>query len=327
MSKTDITLVTKPSHLTPEMDRKWASLKPETQYFLSKTISHPSFEDAIDAIKDTHAMHGIDHVGMLLQGGPGLGKSTILKKYKERCEKHYEGLTTDTLTKQPIILLSIPPRPTINSLMREILRATGQKTTGDGATLRTRLLTLIDEQYVELIIFDEYQHFHRSRAQKNTLDVVDFIKTLMNEKKLSIVMAGVDQGYEDLQKHEDLYQRFTFEQVHLKPFSLETEDDYWTFHCYIEMCEGFLKEANVECISLTDEGTLKKILLATRGHPRFISRLLVKVLEKGDLTKKLVKKNFATAYSRMGLNPKLGTNNPFEMSDEKVAEKLEKGYA
>ena len=61
---------------------------------------------------------------------------------------------------------------------------------------------------VELLIFDEFQHFLRDQAKSNTRGVVNHIKLMMDQHKLAVVMAGTPAGYRSIAQHDELYQRF-----------------------------------------------------------------------------------------------------------------------
>lgn len=318
-------LIAPSSVLDPRLARVWHLLKPQTRFFLSKTIRHPQFEKALEAIAETHAMTGTQGTGMILTGMPGTGKTTILKRYVKTSLEVRDDIESDTLTKLPIIRVVIPPKPTIISLIKTILYKVDHiAPKGTEADLRERLAVLVDEQEVELIIFDEFQHLLREQAQISTRNVLNFIKVFMDECNLAVIMAGLPKGYDAISEFEELDERLSFEQFHLQPLALIDGVLSTDFTEYMATCERILEDAGVKTVSLSSETMLKRIHLATQGKVRLISRLFIKVLQNSDLSSRLVLEDYARAYDRARLNRKLGAFNPFRAQNNKVLEKLKK---
>lgn len=299
-------------------------LKRESKYFLSKTINTAVVADAVARIHTTHAMAGVQGAGMLVLGDPGLGKTTILNTYVERFYSANQNLESDTLTLRPVVKISIPSRPTIKGIITKILDELGHPNSkGTQGQLELRLGAVIRNQGVQLLIFDEFQHLLREQADTSTRHVVNFIKVLMDDYKLAVVMAGLEKALDAISQHEELYQRFTYEQVYLRAFQLSTTQGVKEFGRYLNSTQRILEDAGIDIVQLTSEAMMQRLYLATRGIPRFITRLILRVLEDNDLSRRITVDDFREVYGRLRLNRELGTTyNPFAgSSSEKLREK------
>ncbi|WP_292950259.1 MULTISPECIES: TniB family NTP-binding protein [unclassified Neptuniibacter] len=299
------------------------SLKPETCNFVSRIIRYPKMDEALKLIDGgrKHAVASGKGTGMLLLGEPGVGKSVIIGKYVQEYFGVPKANESDVLTKCPVLKLSVPAKATVTSLLSKILRAAKHpKPTGSYSELVGRIETLVQEQGVQMIILDEFQHLLRRQAQISTRNVVNEIKVLMDDHGLAILLCGITDGFDLISEHEELYQRFTYEQIALTPFDVQTEEEHAAFKAYINVCCMIVKDSGVKCIDLTSKTMLQRLLLATAGKARLINRLFVKVLETSDLSKGINNADFHDAYERARLNPKIGMKNPFKMSPSKVNE-------
>ena len=291
--------------------------------FKTKVIHHPAYCAVLEAIENTHAMSGIEGTGMLLLGTPGVGKTTSLEKYIERYMVIYGETESDTKTSYPIVKISIPSKPTIKGVIIKILNAVEHPDlTGSQAQLEVRLSRFIKTQDVEMLIFDECQHLLKEQAQISTRNVVNFIKTLMDDHQLAVIMAGIPEAKHSIIQFEELYQRFTAEHIELHPFSTEDTEERQRFCGYLNACRSILESMDVKTIDLATETMQERIELATQGLPRLINRLLVKAITLGDLNKTLNLNDFIQAYSKAQLNRELGLFNPFSAQPAKVSEKL-----
>lgn len=231
-------------------DRSRHELKPATIAFAEWRTRHDRFKRAIEDIGRTHAMSGVEGIGMLLMGIPGLGKSSILASYVKHHLAERDDLETPDRSKEPIILVSVPAQPTLKSLIQAVLSASGYEgsTRGTAAELIQKLNELIEERGVELLIFDEFQHFLREQATTNTRGVVNHIKLMIDKHKLAVVMAGTPAGYRSIAQHDELYQRFAQRQTRLIPFQIDSEENLEAFGSYLRACTSFLERQGVELV-------------------------------------------------------------------------------
>lgn len=298
-------------------------LKPETLAFERFRIRHEYYKEAMACIGGVHAMAGVGGTGMLLMGIPGVGKSSVLESYIHQYAESRCDLESDTLSKEPILCVSVPSAPTIGSMLRAVLRASRFQVSTGGTVdaLREKVDELISNREVQLIIFDEFQHFLREQAQASTRNVVNEIKLLMDRHKLAVVMAGIPQGYRSIAKHEELYQRLAQGQYRLHPFSVKSDTDKHYFASYLASCRKKLDREGVDMIDLRDEIMLQRFFLATKGIPRLIGQLFRNLLEQSDLSQPIALRDFSRTYGTLRLNMDLGTLNPFEAPPKVLAER------
>ena len=300
-----------------------SALKPETRFFLSERIQHDQFRSVLDAIGDTHATGMGDARGMLLLGDTGIGKTTVAKAYVDKYISECGSLVTSEGSKKPILYISIPSDATTIGILTKLLNALEHEDcmSGTQARLMHRFMKAAKTAGVEMIILDEFQHLLRNQAQKRTRQAANAIKTLHDDLNIPIVMIGLPESLDVVAAHPELYRRFTYEQIELKPFALETDAEIESFANYMKSCASILMKVDVKTSKLWSDAMLYRIHVATEGKPALISRLFEKILQKTDLSETLKKDHFAKVYPGMRLVPELGVFNPFSASIEACQKK------
>lgn len=314
--------------MTKMIDAKSVETKLAAKALAKWRCRHGRYEEALEAMSQTHAMYGVEGTGMLLMGMPGLGKSSILASYVKNHLANRTDLETPEGSKEPIILVSVPAEPTLKTLIQEILLASSYQgsITGTIGELKQKLNVFIAERGVEMIIFDEFQHFLREQAKSNTRGVVNHIKLMMDKHKLAVVMAGTPPGYRSIAQYEELYQRFAHRQIRLRPFDAQENGRIKEFAKYIRAYSRFLERQNVRTTQLDSDEMLIRLYLATKGIPRLITHLLRTSVDNVEPGKKITKTDLARAFGRSSLNPELGRFNPFTAKPENVSARADAAY-
>ena len=309
--------------MTNDDNRSWQEQKSAAVAFANWRTRHDRFNRALDDIQRTHAMSGVEGVGMLLMGIPGLGKSSILDSYVRHHLSGRDDLESPGRSREPIIRLSVPAEPTLKTLIQAILLASSYEGSIKGTVgeLKQKLDEFIRERGVELLIFDEFQHFLREQAKSNTRGVVNHIKLVMDQHKLAVVMAGTPEGYRSIAHYEELYQRFAQRQTRLAPFRIDSEENLQAFGSYLRACTSFLKRHGFEFVPLANKEMMLRIYVATQGIPRLIYGLLKVGIEDAEHGRPITQKNLAEGFSRTSMNPDLKTFNPFRAPYNKVLER------
>jgi len=299
--------------MTKMIDAKSVETKLAAKALAKWRCRHGRYEEALEAMSQTHDMSGVEGTGMLLMGMPGLGKSSILASYVRNHLASRTDLETPDGSREPIILVSVPAEPTLKTLIQEILLASSYQGSiaGTIGELKQKLNVFISERGVEMIIFDEFQHFLREQAKSNTRGVVNHIKLMMDKHKLYRLIA----------QHEELYQRFAHRQIRLRPFDAQENGRINEFAKYMRAYSRFLERQNVRTIQLDSEDMLVRLYLATKGIPRLITHLLRASVDNAEPGKTVARKDLARAFGKSSLIPELDRFNPFTAKSDKVLER------
>jgi type II secretory pathway predicted ATPase ExeA len=269
-------------------------------------IHFPRNESALKAIKDchTHAKAANEAEGLLIQGDTGAGKTTIIKLYM----RDHPRTSTEDRSSVPVLRASVPVPATCKSLATTLLIAIGDPAAEKGTQLSQthRLKKYFEVCNVELLILDEFQHFQDRDSLKVLKTVSDWLKLLMDQTNVPIVLAGLPYSHTILDEpgNEQLQRRFAT-RIELQPFLYETSKERQDFRRFLNAIDDKLPLA--EKSNLADPGTALCIYEATDGVVAHVMKLVrratVITLECGQ--EQLTVANLALAYEQ-----RLAANNP-----------------
>lgn len=314
-----------PIEMTGNLDSRFdpEKLPPIVRHFYLKTFSHKAFDEALDILKMTHAMSGLEGVGCVVEGEPGVGKSRCLDKYISHVYSLPRYQPTPELIKLPILKIRVPGKPSINRVIEKLLhsaRHIGPSSKSSDSAI-TKLYRLIEFQQVEMIIFDEFQHLLRKYAQCTTNDTVAFIKVLIDDFKLAVVFSGLPEGSEILKNFGELEQRVSFGKVTFKAFNTDNAANYKEFIAYIKAMEETLKDIGAKVCPLATTEMLPRLLLASQGRPRFLARFFMRLLMQYQDKTYISEKIMSQIYSTWAMGSFLHPFDPFLAPAEAVAAK------
>ena len=92
----------------------------------------------------------------------------------------------------PVLYASVPVPATCKSLVTALLTAIGDPAAQKGSQIvqTLRLKRYLDACCVELLILDEFQHFQDRDSHRVLKTVSDWLKLLMDETGVPIVLTG-----------------------------------------------------------------------------------------------------------------------------------------
>ncbi len=156
-------------------------------------VTHDRYERAMEWLDDLFCAHGTGREASagLLYGLPGVGKSTVLKKFAAMRAGPFE---TSRGSVRPVVLVEVPANPNESNLFDAFLKALGVEhlCVGTPEERKSAVLVQIKEQDVKMLILDEFNHVIEDRSEKFTKKAVRQLKSLLNQGACQVVFAGTE---------------------------------------------------------------------------------------------------------------------------------------
>ncbi len=281
-------------------------------------ISYPRFKDILSAIEYCHHFSYCkdEPECMFLAGQSGVGKTTIYKTYANLYPRQInpEGTTV------PILAVTIPAPATVKTVVSKMLWELGDPAYDKGSigNQTIRLIGLLSDCAVELIILDEFQHFIDRDSDKVLRTVSDWLKTLILETNLPIILIGLPESEQvlKLESQSQLSRRFA-NRCYLHPFSWQ-EDEGKEFRTFLNLLSS--KIPLVETFNLSDEYTARRIYYASDGIVAYVMKLIRygTYLALQQNQEKLDLSLLSVAFEKYVQADKPGKVNPFIIDDFEI---------
>jgi Bacterial TniB protein len=237
--------------------------------------SYPLFDQILEDIDRCHDSPNIkgedDPDCLLLTGTTGAGKTTIYKTYAQ----NYPIRETEEGDIVPIIHAVTPSAANIKGLVSVLLKQLGDPLPDKGSTTNQtiRLYDLLEDCQVELIFLDEFHNFKDLDSDKVLKNVCDWLKNLILNTKIPIVLFG-KEGSEDILKADNLHLSRRFNYRHsLIPFP-RTESGLELFRQFLSDVESQLPLAYRSV--LAEKSLSERIYYATDGTIGHVMTLIRK---------------------------------------------------
>lgn len=153
----------------------------------------------------------------------------------------------------PILKVTTPSNPTVKGLAEVLLHNLGDPTPSKGTevNMTTRLINLLEKAQTRMIIVDEFQHFYDKQSHKVMHHVADWLKTVIDDSKVALVVGGLPTCQAVLNQNEQLSGRF-LGQVVMPRFDWENDDSRMEFIGILEAFQKMLMEYEMPKLD-TDE--------------------------------------------------------------------------
>lgn len=282
-------------------------------------IYYPRLNRLITKIERCHRFSKVSAEAecMLILGETGTGKTTLFRRYEQR----FPRFETKTGTTVPVLSASIPVPATIKSLVTRLLIRLGDPMAERGTTVSQthRLQLLLGYCGSEILILDEFQHFIDRDSKKILQTASDWLKDVINETNIPVVLIGLPHSSDILTANPQLKRRFSTKE-RLAPFEWDDTKGRREFRKFLRILDNQLPLA--ECSNLADEELAFRFYCATGG---LISRVMKIVryavgltLRRGSerLTLEVLAESYAERLSESGP----GIFNPFEQDASDLEE-------
>lgn len=204
--------------------------------------------------------------GLLICGPSGAGKSTMIMKLMS--DRRKDGVDGDNFK---TIYMNTPAQPTSKSMgeafLDHIKDAFARKHGHSSDYKLLRITELLKELRTELLIFDEVQHIEEHRG--HTTEVANWIKYIMLNTGLAVVLIGMWNTKEILDDNQQLRRRFsaTVDFHRFKIINAPSDD----FLALVKTLEGLIK---VKSVSLTTNDMLQRLYYASYGLMDYLVKIL-----------------------------------------------------
>lgn len=171
-------------------------------------VPHTAFQEASRRVEQcfAYAQGSLEPICLALVGESRTGKSRTLEEccYSHPTFRNAQGLTV------PILRVTTPSKPTVKGLASLLLDALSDPKFDSGTEIAKtrRLVKLMCETSTKMVVIDEFQHFVDKGSRKVQHHVADWLKTLVDDCKVSLVVVGLPNCRAVLEQNEQLSGRF-----------------------------------------------------------------------------------------------------------------------
>lgn len=174
----------------------------------STLIPHTAFEHATQRLEQCFecAPGAREPICIAVIGESRTGKSRLIEEFEvdHPMTRTPEGLTL------PVLRVKTPSTPTIKGLAEVLLDAIQDPRASAGTAFQKtkRLKTLMGEVGTVILMIDEFHHFYDRMSHKVLHPVTDWLKIMVDDTKVALVVAGLPSCRAVLMQNEQLAGRF-----------------------------------------------------------------------------------------------------------------------
>lgn len=235
-------------------------------------VTHPMFDDAIEAMNVLHAraLHcregkRLRARGMLLLGAAGAGKTTVVQHFLDNHQAHQ---TPDGII-MPVVVVEVPPAPTLRAIVDALYSALGYRAEQrlSAEEIIKDLMKKVDLLSVATILLDESHHILESTQSAH---VTEFIKSLLNRLGCSMIFSGLPD-LKNLRGSLQLGRRL-FPDVVLRPYNFGNTVDRLEFMSFLAAVE---QNTMIHLqSSISDQDVARRLYTASGGLIGIVTKYL-----------------------------------------------------
>jgi len=186
-------------------------------------VPHTAFQNAVLRLEQcfTYSINAVEPICIALIGESRTGKSRAL----EECERSHPRSRDCNGLRVPILRVKTPSKPTVKGLVELMLEALEDPkfTVGTENQKTSRLRILMRSTGVVMVMIDEFQHFYDKGRHTVMHHVADWLKILVDDSKVTLVVAGLPTCRAVLAQNEQLSGRF-LAPLHMPRFDWKQEE-------------------------------------------------------------------------------------------------------
>lgn len=189
-------------------------------------VLSPYLQSVLEAIRYCHNYSRLyrEPKCLLITGLPGVGKTSVAEYYMG----DYPRINNEERVEVPVLYVKIEVPATSKNLVSALLAGLGDPAAERGSigSQTRRLRNFLKELKTELIILDEFQHFIDRDSLKVLKTISDWLKLLIDNSKLPVVLMGMPYSHLilDTRGNEQLRRRFSLRKS-IEPFGWGEQDE------------------------------------------------------------------------------------------------------
>ena len=239
-------------------------------------VPHAAFQGALRRIGQCYQnaqAHG-NPACLAIVGPSRTGKTSVLGQF---ASAHPAVRTAEGL-EVPILRVKTPPKPTVKSMAEIMLREMGDPRFDKGTeNARTgRLMTLICNCGTRMAMIDEFQHFYDKGQNKVMHHAADWLKVLVDDTGIGLVVAGIPGCLATIEQNEQLRGRFRTP-VAFERFDWRSAEDREEFAAILSAFYDALAE-HIDLPDFTSAEMAFRLYCATGGLIGYLAMLLSQVV-------------------------------------------------
>jgi hypothetical protein len=244
-------------------------------------IPHKSFVKAVSRIERAveFSKRGAEPRHTLLVGESGTGKTWVA----EHIQSLHPRTQSEHRLSMPVLLVDTPAPPSLKGLAEAILIGLHDPLAhrGTASDKRNRALGMLTACQVELIVFDEFQHFLDHGKYDSLISVSDWLKRFIDDANVPCVLMGLPRCEGILQINEQLRRRFSSRLV-LPAFSIDTDEDELEFRAILNEIDKSLPTDQPSGLAEVD--LARRLHFASNGLLGYLRTLITGAFEQMGAT-------------------------------------------
>lgn len=221
---------------------------------------------------------------IVILGETGAGKTKLVEEWLR--ETGNQRIETPEGSIIHYLYISVPTKASIKGTAAALLTTLGDPNAGRGTqwNMVERLHKLITECQVRMIFVDEFQHIVDKETQRVLHAVADFLKDLINQTHVPMVLIGRLGEAEPVLRVNPQLDRRVGTPLILKPFEWDRERPQATILEFRALMDSIDKALPFDPSGLSDEEMAYRFYYATNGFIGWIMHLIRHAASRGIKT-------------------------------------------